>query len=308
MLAGASSNIYLLSHNKTKITNVFILIFLKFIMVSKKEAKKQFNRIVQDIKSVKIQGARNIARAALKAYFLLPGKRSKRKLLSIRPTEPLLRNVLIKAEKQSYAKVVYHFKESQEEINSLALRLINKGDVIFTHCHSSTVSEALTYAKKKGKKFEVYATETRPLFQGRKTIRDMKRAGIKSTLFVDSAAQIALTKSQGTKKPDKFFIGADALLDQGIVNKVGSGMFAHLAHENKVPVYIFADSWKYTSKKVKMEQRGFKEIWAKTPGRVKIKNPAFEFVPKKYIKAIVSELGVLKYDDFLKKCRTKVKG
>jgi ribose 1,5-bisphosphate isomerase len=276
--------------------------------MAKKEAKRQFNRIVRDIKSVKIQGARNIARAALKAYFLLPGKRSKRKLLSIRPTEPLLRNVLVKAEKHSYAKIIYHFKESQEKINYLTPKLIDSGDIIFTHCHSSTVSEALAYAKKKGEKFEVYATETRPLFQGRKTIRDMKHAGIKSTLFVDSAAQIVLTKSQNTKKPDKFFIGADALLNGGIVNKIGSGMFAHIAYENKVPVYIFADSWKYTSKKVKMEQRSFKEIWARTPGRVKIKNPAFEFVPKKYIKAIVSELGILKYDDFLKKCRTKVKG
>ena len=269
----------------------------------KKEAKRKFNKIVQNIKSVKIQGARNIARAALKAYFLLPEKRSKRKLLSIRPTEPLLRNVLREAEKKSYGKIICHFNESQEKINSLCLELIKNGDVIFTHCHSNTLSEALAYAKKKGKKFEVYATETRPLFQGRKTVHDMKRAGIKVTLFVDSAAQVALTKTQETKKADKFFIGADALLNTGIINKIGSGMFAHIAFENKVPVYIFADSWKYTPQKVKMEQRGFSEIWSNNPVKVKIKNPAFEFVPKKYIKAIVSDFGILKYDDFLKKFR-----
>ncbi|MCH9032811.1 MAG: hypothetical protein IIB00_11220 [candidate division Zixibacteria bacterium] len=37
--------------------------------------------------------------------------------------------------------------------------------------------------------------------------------------------------------------------------------------------------------------------------KLQIRNPAFELVPKKYIKAIVSELGVMKYDEFLKKCK-----
>jgi translation initiation factor 2B subunit (eIF-2B alpha/beta/delta family) len=31
--------------------------------------------------------------------------------------------------------------------------------------------------------------------------------------------------------------------------------------------------------------------------------PAFEFVEKKYIKAIVSELGVLNFNEFLKKVK-----
>ena len=35
--------------------------------------------------------------------------------------------------------------------------------------------------------------------------------------------------------------------------------------------------------------------------KIKIKNPAFEFVDKKYIHSIISEYGILKYRDFLKK-------
>ena len=56
--------------------------------------KKEFNRISKDIKSVKIQGARNIAKAGLKAYNLIPTSHSKKKLLSLRPTEPMLEKVL----------------------------------------------------------------------------------------------------------------------------------------------------------------------------------------------------------------------
>ncbi|MFW6282698.1 MAG: hypothetical protein ACOC1P_01425 [Minisyncoccales bacterium] len=36
---------------------------------------------------------------------------------------------------------------------------------------------------------------------------------------------------------------------------------------------------------------------------LKIENPAFEFVPKKYITGIVTEFGVLDYNQFLKRIK-----
>ena len=115
---------------------------------------------------------------------------------------------------------------------------------------------------------------------------------------------IALTKKQKTKKADKIFLGADAMLKTGVVNKVGSGMFSKIAYDNKIPVYIISDSWKFSNKPLKMEKRSFREIWGLRSGnKIHIENPAFEFIPRKYIKAIVSELGVLSYSDFLKKVK-----
>ena len=245
--------------------------------------KKKFNKIVKDIKEVKIQGAREIAKKAVYAYSLIPTEKSRKKLLSLRPTEPLLRNVL---GKKSYQDVLEHFDFVQEQINKKVLKLIKNGDVIFTHCHSATVVNALIYAKKKGRKFEVYNTETRPLFQGRKTFQELRKAGIKVTMFVDSAARIAMLEKQGTKKVNKVFFGADALQKDGVVNKVGSGMFARIAFENKIPVYVFADSWKFSKKKIELEKRGFREVWNKFRG---IENPAFEFVEKRFIRKVVTE-------------------
>jgi len=265
--------------------------------------KKRFNKIAKNIKEVKIQGARNIAKKALYAYSLIPTQTSKKKLLSLRPTEPMLSNVINKMKKHSYKEILKHFDFSQEKINKAVLPLIKNNDIIFTHCHSTNVTGALMYVKKKGKKFEVYNTETRPLFQGRKTAKELKKVGIKVTMFVDSALGVALSKAQGTKKADKVFFGADALLKDGIINKIGSEVIARIAREEKIPVYIVADSWKYTPKEIKLEERDFHEVWKKVPKKIKIKNPAFEFVHKKYIKGIVSEFGVQKYDDFLKKVR-----
>ena len=65
-------------------------------------------------------------------------------------------------------------------------------------------------------------------------------------------------------------------------------------------------SWKFT-KKVSLEVRSFKEVWEKAPPRIKIENPAFEFIPRKYISAIVSELGALKFPEFLRKVKNKLK-
>ena len=78
-------------------------------------------------------------------------------------------------------------------------------------------------------------------------------------------------------------------------------MFTQIAKANKIPIYILADSWKYSSKKLVFEKRNLKEIWKKSPRKLKIQNFAFEFIEKKEITGIISELGKLSYQDFLKR-------
>lgn len=261
--------------------------------------KIRFNSICKKIKSIKIQGASNVAKAALKAYYLMPSKESKKILLSLRPTEPMLSHVLELADKEDKDKILAHFQDSQEKINKLVFKLLKNNSKVFTHCHSTNVVKALIYAKNHGKNLEVYNTETRPLFQGRLTAKELSSAGIKVTNFVDSAANIAI------KQVDYVFLGADALLNDVVINKVGSGMISQLAFDNKVPVYIIADSWKYSHKNVKIEQRNFKEVWDPKKNKIHIKNPAFESIPIKFIKGIVSELGLRSYKDFLKKVKKR---
>lgn len=268
--------------------------------------KRQYDKILKDIKEIKIQGARNVAKAGLNAYFLFPNKKAKQKILSLRPTEPMLRHVLNLAESgMKKEKILGHFNSAQDEINKIIFKLIKSNDTIFTHCHSTNVSQALIYSHKKGKNFEVYNTETRPLFQGRKTAKELKNAGIKVTIFIDSALALAIEKESKMDKihADKIFIGADALLPSGIINKIGSNLVAEISKMHKIPLYIIADSWKFAKSKIPIEQRNLNEVWDKAPKHIKIKNPAFEFVNKKYISGIVTELGLMKYDKFVKKMK-----
>lgn len=258
-----------------------------------------FKEVCKKIKNLEIQGAESIARAGIKALFLKGS--SVKKLLSLRPTEPLLKNAIRHAQKQGKEKTLKHFDDARKKIIQLAVKKV-KG-IIFTHCHSTTVVLTLIEAKKRGIKFEVYNTETRPRFQGRKTSRELSNAKIKVTEFVDAAARIAL------KKSNVMLIGCDAILTDskgnvtGVVNKVGSGMFAEIAYDHKVPVYVLGNSWKIAPKNLKIEERDIKEVWKIAPKKIKIRNPAFEIVDGKYVTAIISELGILKIKDFGKRVK-----
>ena len=253
----------------------------------------KLKEICDKIREVKIQGATNIAKAAIEAYYLSPSLKTKKLLISLRPTEPTLVNALMRIGRWEKDAIIKHFEDSQEKINELACTLIEGRKRIFTHCHSTNVVKALIYAKKKGLKFEVYNTETRPLFQGRITAKELSKNGIKVTDFVDSAANIAISDV------DLVFLGSDAILKKGAINKIGSGMISSIAKSNKKPVYIIADSWKFSTKAVKIEERDFHEVWKNAPKNVKVRDPAFELIEKKYIAGVVSEFGILSFDMFV---------
>ncbi|MFW6282699.1 MAG: hypothetical protein ACOC1P_01430 [Minisyncoccales bacterium] len=45
-----------------------------------------------------------------------------------------------------------------------------------------------------------------------------------------------------------------------MINKIGSEIICRIAKENNIPVYIFADSWKFSKTSVKLEQSDWKEV------------------------------------------------
>lgn len=265
-----------------------------------------FNKICEKIKNLEIQGAENVAKEGVRSLFLKGA--SVKKLLGLRPTEPCLRNALKFSKKFGSEEALKHFDESEKKIIGFGVKKIKKGMVVFTHCHSSTVVDILKEAKKRGKEFEVFNTETRPLYQGRITARELGKSGIKVTSVVDAAAGVALRKTKEMKKTDVVLLGCDAVLSNGdCVNKIGSGMFAEIAYDHKIPVYIATDSWKFSPKKVEIEKRDFDEVWKNLPRYVKVKNLAFEIIDAKFITGIISELGILKPAKFVKEVKKRYK-
>lgn len=271
----------------------------------KKRKLSRFDRILKDIKNVKTQGATNIAKSGIRAFLLQPNKKSARQIFSTRPTEPLLQNslkYLLKSKNPKIAskKLINYINKSQKTISKKAIPLIKNNINIFTHCHSSTVIEILKQAKKQKKKFVVYTTEVEPLLQGRQTAQDLAKSNIKVIISPDLAAE------QTLKNCDLFLFGVDAFLKKGIINKIGTSTLCKTAKSYNIPRYVCGISLKYT-KKIKIESRPPKEVWAQKNKKIKIFNPAFDFTNKKLLSGVVSEFGILPYKQFIKKSKHNLK-
>ena len=93
--------------------------------------KRILEKIYSDIKSIKIQGATNVAKAALRAYSLDPSEKNKKRLMKLRPTEPMLVNVLRMVDKWPKKKVITHFNDAQSKINKFVYKLLKSGDVVY---------------------------------------------------------------------------------------------------------------------------------------------------------------------------------
>ncbi|MEM1611137.1 MAG: ribose 1,5-bisphosphate isomerase [Sulfolobales archaeon] len=280
-------------------------------------------RIADDIKSMRIRGAGRIARAAADALMIaaksyrgdLDGfvrymEKISKILLSTRPTAVSLPNAIsyvMKATRRRYRSVeeaieavvraAIEFKEYSERalelIGEIGSKMIEDGMVIMTHCNSSAVTSILARAWGEGKRFRVYATETRPRYQGYITARDLASKGIPTTLITDSAVAYIM------RKADLVLVGADAIASNGaLINKIGTSQVALAAKVYGVPFYVAAETYKFSpytlaGEAVEIEERDPREILDPPIDGVEIRNPVFDATPPEYIDAIITEIGVI---------------
>ncbi len=270
--------------------------------------------VIKQIKDLKIQGATNIAYASLLAlgewttktnWHFAQLKFYADKLAFARPTEPLTQNCLKWFLAQAKNKegqallndaneIILALKNSFQKTIDVGSQLIKDGLTIMTHCHSSSVVAMLVKAKKQGKKFKVFLTETRPRYQGRITATELVKANIETTMVVDSQAPF-LISCQSLVKIDLVLIGADAInADGSAINKVGSYSLSLSAAFAKIPFYVTAVLLKFTPLSLPIEERNSDEIWSKPPHNLRISNPAFDKVPASFITAFITEVGLVK--------------
>ncbi|MBO7205931.1 MAG: S-methyl-5-thioribose-1-phosphate isomerase, partial [Candidatus Methanomethylophilaceae archaeon] len=211
---------------------------------------------VEAIRSMEIRGAGRIARAGASALadyatnfkgndpkeFIAGIMDSKEKILGSRPTAVSLWNgvhatirgldscetvdhirtlVTTNAERFNQASL-----DAVRTIGEIGAKRIQDGDVILTHCNSSAALSVIKTAFRQGKKFRVYATESRPWRQGILTVNDLAKEGVDITLIIDSAVRSVM------KSVTKVFVGADTITSHGsLVNKIGTSQLALAANE-----------------------------------------------------------------------------
>lgn len=290
----------------------------------------------KDLLSVNIQGATQVARATLRAlsHYIKSQKmpttkadwksleKIQKDLASLRPTEPLARNIsqwfiyelkkqTITLNKSNWNKVVEQLVLKLENYLNQAESKLSKAGVfalvskrnIFTHCHSSLAEKILVAARRSGERFKVYNTETRPLFQGHITSNHLRRSKIPCVMVADSAAAWLVSDHSGDDvKINLVLLGADSIARDGsVLNKIGSFGIALAAYDSKIPVYIASTLLKADMKgESKIELRPLQELWPRAPRGTKIINYAFDRVPAKYITGIICEFGIVKPKQVIK--------
>jgi len=190
--------------------------------------------------------------------------------------------------------------------------LLHDGDVVLTHCNAGALATVdygtalgvIRAAWEQGKKIKVIATETRPKLQGaRLTVYELKRDGIPVTLITDNMVGYVMYK----RLVSNVIVGADRIVRDAVINKIGTYTIAVLAKKHNIPFYVAAPKSTFdlvhSSTDVTIEERRPEEVTHAgsqriAPEGVNVLNPAFDVTPLKYVTAIICEDYVLRKEDF----------
>lgn len=277
----------------------------------------EIRKTFKDIKSMKVQGATDVALEAVKALKHVENEEDLdeaiRYLKGSRPTEPMMRNGL-KYVRENYQEgkveqIVEEFEdmvdESIEKITRNGAEFIPEEAVVITHCHSGLVENILTEAYSQGKLEKVIVTETRPRYQGRTTAKNLADKDIPITVVVDSA------RRQMVDKADLALVGADVITSDGhLINKIGTYELSLSIEETDKEFLVASELLKIDpmtlkGKREKIEERAPEEVWENPPEGVDVTNLAFDSSPPDQIDYVVTEEGIINPFNVINNVRRK---
>jgi methylthioribose-1-phosphate isomerase len=196
------------------------------------------------------------------------------------------------------------------KIGEYGAPLIEDGMGILTHCNAGhlAVSELGTAlapmytAFSQGRRFRVYADETRPLLQGaRLTSWELQQGGLTVTLICDNMA--AHIMSGGDIQ--LVIVGTDRVAANGdVANKIGTLGVAILADYFDIPFYVACpfstiDLQTAEGRFIEIEERDPAEVThfglrATAPEGIEVRNPAFDITPNRLVAGFITERGIIR--------------
>jgi len=308
--------------------------FLKILDQTRLPTEVEFRdcRTVEDvseaIRSLRVRGAPAIGIAA--AYGVVIGARSGTSIQEVvdclRSSRPTAVNLFWALDRMarsaeragtSRGSLLAEAIAIDEENHQMCLAIGRNGASlvpdhggVLTHCNAGsliagqygTALAPLYTAYGEGKRFKVFADETRPLLQGsRLTAWELMQHGLDVTLICDNMAAQVMREG----RVEMVIVGADRIAANGdTANKIGTYGLAVLARAHSIPFYVAAPSSTFdlslsSGEQIPIEQRDAREVTdgfgrPTAPAGVKVYNPAFDVTPAELIAAIVTEHGIIR--------------
>ena len=183
---------------------------------------------------------------------------------------------------------------ARQEIAGNALPLIMPGSTIFTFTLSETVLSVLREVHRRGARFRVLVTESRPNNDGRLTARSLSDEGIEVGLGIDASVGELLAQA------DLMLVGAEAVLcDGSAICKVGTYPAALAARRSNVPVYVLVDTMKLHVGSLFGEALRLDPIQptslprATTTDELAVRGHLFDRTPAALLTALITEKGIV---------------
>jgi len=168
--------------------------------------------------------------------------------------------------------------------------IIDRGGWIATLSASAAVRDALLLAHRDGLMPRALIAESRPLGEGRALATELAAAGVPVWNVVDAALPLLISQAR------MVWIGADAVTDHGVLNKIGSFAAALAAREHSVPIYALASRRKFlpaATAALRIVEMPADEVWEDPPAEVRARNVYFESVPLALLRGVVVEDAVI---------------
>ena len=200
--------------------------------------------------------------------------------------------------KKSKESIISYLIERKENISSnIALfsnylkNIIPENKMILTYSSGSSIIDPLIQLSKEGVYFKVICSESRPRNEGIITAKTLANHSIPVTLCTDAYLFSHIDLS------DIVLIGADAICQQGIVNKTGSLPLINLAKQFDIPRYVLCDSRKIIPYAYELPIEQMKPSEDITNNiileNLSIANNYFDYTPLDYFSYVISEQGFI---------------
>jgi len=182
--------------------------------------------------------------------------------------------------------VVDRVQSAKERAAERAVEYLEDGTTLLTHDYSSTVLEAIERTVESGTDLEVYCTEARPRYLGRKMVRTLSDIeSVEAHLIVDGAAGHFLPEI------DQVVVGMDCIVEDTLYNRIGTYPLAATAADAGVPVRVVGAEAKVVTGgfAFENEHRSASEVIREPADGFAVENPAYDATPTRLLDAAITD-------------------
>ena len=165
-----------------------------------------------------------------------------------------------------------------------------EGSSVLVHSYSSTVLRALPSAHEAGKGIRILCSEGRPALEGVRLAEALAAASAPVLLCVDAALPGLV------READLVLVGADAVVEDGAINKIGTYPLSLAARTMERPFYIAVLLDKFLPPSLvpllRIADRPPEEVWEARHPTLQVRNRYSEITPLEMVTGVITEAGL----------------